>query len=248
MCPAAHCTPCHASDGVLSANSGRKYPKNAVKTKVLKSFARLECRLCGKPPATRTKYSSITPSFRIVSAPPSAGRSRGPALPRWNRDAICAYRADGEPVALHVTHPQGRPSWPPACTSFLAIHGGGVLLPTVVPADSRPLPCPPIGALPRNRLAYARRKTGRNSRLFDGLVFVIPLTPDKIHIIPPVCPIRWDIGWGPRIKSLNGGSEFRLRNSSNSRHKMAARLRSQENRPRPPAFHRLSFRYIPDSG
>ena len=63
MCPAAHCTPCQkpchcegalrpwqsviplaphllscVSDGVLSANSGRKYPKNAVKTKVLKSF------------------------------------------------------------------------------------------------------------------------------------------------------------------------------------------------------------------
>ena len=30
---------------------------------------------------------------------------------------------------------------------------GGVLLPTVVPTDSRPLSCPPIGALPRNRLA-----------------------------------------------------------------------------------------------
>ena len=32
MCPAVHRIPCHASGGVLSANSGRKYPKNAVKT------------------------------------------------------------------------------------------------------------------------------------------------------------------------------------------------------------------------
>ena len=30
---------------------------------------------------------------------------------------------------------------------------GGALLPTVVPTDSRALSCPPIGALPRNRLA-----------------------------------------------------------------------------------------------
>ena len=34
--PASH--PCFADRGALSANSGRKYPKNAVKTKVLKSF------------------------------------------------------------------------------------------------------------------------------------------------------------------------------------------------------------------
>ena len=37
--------------------------------------------------------------------------------------------------------------------SLQHIRRGGVLLPTVVPTDSRPLSCPPIGALPRNRLA-----------------------------------------------------------------------------------------------
>ena len=33
------------------------------------------------------------------------------------------------------------------------VRRGGALLPTVVPTDSRALSCPPIGALPRNRLA-----------------------------------------------------------------------------------------------
>ena len=36
---------------------------------------------------------------------------------------------------------------------FLAVRRGGALLPTVVPTDFRSLSCPPIGALPRNRLA-----------------------------------------------------------------------------------------------
>ena len=36
---------------------------------------------------------------------------------------------------------------------LVPLRRGGVLLPTVVPTDSRPLSCPPIGALPRNRLA-----------------------------------------------------------------------------------------------
>ena len=35
----------------------------------------------------------------------------------------------------------------------LIVRRGGALLPTVVPTDSRALSCPPIGALPRNRLA-----------------------------------------------------------------------------------------------
>ncbi len=85
-----HRTPCYASGGVLSANSGRKYPKNAALTKVLKSFARC---LCGKSSAKRTKRSSLPPCFRIDSAPPSAGRSRGPALPWRGRDALFIYRA-----------------------------------------------------------------------------------------------------------------------------------------------------------
>ena len=36
---------------------------------------------------------------------------------------------------------------------FFVVRRGGALLPTVVPTDSRALSCPPIGALPRNRLA-----------------------------------------------------------------------------------------------
>ena len=37
--------------------------------------------------------------------------------------------------------------------AYLVVRRGGALLPTVVPTDSRALSCPPIGALPRNRLA-----------------------------------------------------------------------------------------------
>ena len=37
--------PDHASGGILSVTSDRKYPKNAAKPKVLKSFLRLRCRL-----------------------------------------------------------------------------------------------------------------------------------------------------------------------------------------------------------
>ena len=82
---ASHLLPC-ASGGVLSTNSGRKYPKNAAKTKVLESFARLGCRPYGKSSATRTKCPGLTPCFRIVSASTAAGRSRGPALVWWGRE------------------------------------------------------------------------------------------------------------------------------------------------------------------
>ena len=69
MCPAAHCTPCHTSDGVLSANSGRKYLKNAAKTKVLKSFARLECSPCGNIFTARTKTlkPTVLLSYRLCA-------------------------------------------------------------------------------------------------------------------------------------------------------------------------------------
>ena len=60
---------------------------------VLKSFARLGCCPCGKSSTTRTGRAGSTPCFRIVSAPTSAGRSRGPALTWWRRDALCVYRA-----------------------------------------------------------------------------------------------------------------------------------------------------------
>ena len=46
----------------------------------------------------------------------------------------------------------GRPC-PPGAVYFHGVRRGGALLPTVVPTDSRPLSWPPVGALPRNRLA-----------------------------------------------------------------------------------------------
>ena len=50
--------------------------------------------------------------------------------------------------------PTGGPSGTPAPTeAYHGVRRGGALLPTVVPTDSRALLCPPIGALPRNRLA-----------------------------------------------------------------------------------------------
>ena len=53
---------------------------------------------------------------------------------------------------------RGRGRAPPLRTigttaRLVCLRRGGVLLPTVVPADWRPLLWPPIGALPRNRLA-----------------------------------------------------------------------------------------------
>ena len=47
------------------------------------------------------------PCFRIDSAPPSAGRSRGPALPWHIRGAPCVYRADEDPAAPLATYPVG---------------------------------------------------------------------------------------------------------------------------------------------
>ena len=41
----------------------------------------------------------------------------------------------------------------PPTEAYHGVRRGGSLLPTVVPTDSRALSCPPIGALPRNRLA-----------------------------------------------------------------------------------------------
>ena len=44
------------------------------------------------PSTPRTKFSNPPPCFRIDPAPPSAGRSRGPALPWRGKDGFCAYR------------------------------------------------------------------------------------------------------------------------------------------------------------
>ena len=61
-------------------------------------------------------------------------------------------------------------------------------MPTVVPTDSRPLSCPPIGALPRNRLASSA--TGSASPISPTTRFAVPLvTPSvgaDVHIGPPI--------------------------------------------------------------
>ena len=85
-------TSCFAPGVVLSANSGRKCPKSAVKTHGFEILSAPGMHPVWTPSATRTIRSSLPPCFRIVSAPTSAGRSRGPALPWHNRDALCVYR------------------------------------------------------------------------------------------------------------------------------------------------------------
>ena len=73
-----HYTPCcvRADRGSLSFCGERKGGKNAVKTKVLKSFPRLRCRLRRFLSATRRRHSAnFLPCFRIASASPSATRS-----------------------------------------------------------------------------------------------------------------------------------------------------------------------------
>ena len=67
----------------------------------------------------------------------------GPAEGRW-RDSVrgsrCAHRLRNDTFSRNAV-------------GFFVVRRGGALLPTVVPTDSRPLSWPPIGALPRNRLA-----------------------------------------------------------------------------------------------
>ena len=89
------------------------------------------------------------------------------------KKCLCAGRCGHRPLrrALHEVRRGGASGTPPPTEALLMVrwggamwaspptesyHGvrrGGALLPTVVPTDSRALSCPPIGALPRNRLA-----------------------------------------------------------------------------------------------
>ena len=94
LSPAGHFLPTAAE------NTQRTPPKPMV----LESFARLECRLCGKFSATRTKCPGLTPCFRIVFAPTAAGRSRGPALAWRSRDGFCVYRFRGVEDAAPYTN------------------------------------------------------------------------------------------------------------------------------------------------
>ena len=88
-----HCIPCHADRGALSANSGRKCPKNAVKTHGFEILCAAGLPSAWKPSATRTGRAGLSSCFRIVSAPTAAGRSRGPALAWRGGDGFCVYRA-----------------------------------------------------------------------------------------------------------------------------------------------------------
>ena len=64
-----------ASGGPLSFFGKRKGGKNAVKTKALKSFPRLRCRLHRSSLPRVSGCANFAPCFRIVSASPSAMRS-----------------------------------------------------------------------------------------------------------------------------------------------------------------------------
>ena len=64
-----------ASGGPLSFAEERKGGKNAVKTKVLKSFPRLRCRLHRSSLPRVSGCANFAPCFRIVSASPSATHS-----------------------------------------------------------------------------------------------------------------------------------------------------------------------------
>ena len=91
----------YASGGVLSASSGRKYPKNAAKTKVLESFPRLRCRLHRFLSATRLRHcANFLPCFRIASASPSATRS-----------ALALAGLTGAPSAYAVRRREGTPPY-----------------------------------------------------------------------------------------------------------------------------------------
>ena len=70
----------YVSDGALSANSGRKYPKNAVKTKFLKSFPRPEY-VPHKSPLPREPGASVHRRAFVSSLrlQPLAAH----AVPRW---------------------------------------------------------------------------------------------------------------------------------------------------------------------
>ena len=95
--------------------------------------------------------------------PPPAGRAPHITLP--SKNVIANQSADR----------RGNPYTP---RTALPVPRRGRRLPTVVPADSRPLSWPPIGALPRNRLASSA--TGGAS----------PISPTpRLHRTPCPAPV-----------------------------------------------------------
>ena len=81
--------------GYFLPTAAESTQRTPPKPMVLESFARLGCCPYGNPSATRTECPATPPCFRIVSAPISAGRLRGPALVWRIVDGFCVYRAAG---------------------------------------------------------------------------------------------------------------------------------------------------------
>ena len=72
-----------------AAESTQRTPSKPM---VLKSFPRRKLRPMWKPSRPAYQPLNLKPCFRIVSASPSAGRSREPALPWRGKDTLCVYR------------------------------------------------------------------------------------------------------------------------------------------------------------
>ena len=107
-----------ASGGVLSANSGRKYPKNAVKTKVLKSFRAWGAvyveNLLPREPGAQVYRHAFASSLRRHPLAAHAGprwpdESGIPSAPTVRRDVgIAPYTKLG--TCFRRGDPRGRPN------------------------------------------------------------------------------------------------------------------------------------------
>ena len=134
---------------------------------------RLECVPCGKAFATRTERAGLPPCFRIAPAPPSAGRSRGPALAWRGRGGFCVYR--GAYKSLPRTR-RGRCLHRPAHrTSCNPSVGRGALTP---PPVNHRISRQGTRALPYKVLRY-RDWADRVVRPYN------PFVGADAHIVPP---------------------------------------------------------------
>ena len=161
--PASHPLFCRTAGHFLpsAAESNQRTPPKPM---VLESFrawnaSRVDTHLPRVPTAR-----SAMPCFRIVSALPSAGRSRGPALPWHIRGAPCVYRADEEPAAPLATYPaRGR------CPHRPAVYGTPYSVAIAKPvrtqaSQSAPSSHPAI--LPRNNFPLHPPRKGLTGAFF----------------------------------------------------------------------------------
>ena len=112
----------------------------------------------------RKKEPGIHPDEKLRR---KCGGRRGVVTPSYGSATRCAERGRprGSPLRVHGKRCGAgvlrmslfrRTKFPHRLTADAPnFDRGHWLRPTVVPADSRPLSWPPIGALPRNRLAYS---------------------------------------------------------------------------------------------